>query len=208
MLAIRPFAATVLRACRYSARVATPPEDPSFGTSKGTINRDRQLRQPDRQPDLPSGRPEPERTPRDVIRFALPWVLASLIVLAVAVTAGFVTAYLVASGRAVQPPDFGLVSPTPHKTPTVTLAPGETPQPGEATIQPRRTPTPPPQITPESTPFVHVVARGEYLTYIAGLYCVDVNEIIALNNITNPNRIRVGTELLIPGSARCSSPAP
>lgn len=144
-----------------------------------------------------------------MLRFALPWVLASLIVLAVAVTAGFVTAYLVAQGRAVQPPDFGLASPTAHRTPSVTLAPGETAQPtGEATIQPRRTPTPAPQITPESTPFVHVVARGEYLTYIAGLYCVDVSEIIALNNIPNPNQIRVGTELLIPGSGGCSSPAP
>lgn len=167
------------------------------------------MRQPDRQPEIPSRHPAPDRTPKEMLRFALPWVLASLIVLAVAVTAGFVTAYLVAQGRAVQAPDFGLASPTPRKTLTVSLAPGETPQPtGEATIQPRRTPTPAPQITPQSTPFIHVVARGEYLTYIAGLYCVDVNEIIALNNITNPNRINVGTELLIPGSAGCSSPAP
>ena len=144
-----------------------------------------------------------------MLRFALPWVLASLIVLAVAVTAGFVTAYLVASGRAVQPPDFGLASPTPHKTPVVTLAPGETPQESlEATIQPRRTPTPAPEITPEATPFVHVVQRRESLSYIAGLYCTTVDEILAINDIPNPNNIQVGDEILIPGSASCASPAP
>jgi LysM repeat protein len=140
---------------------------------------------------------------------ALPWVIASVIVLAVSVTAGFVTAYLVASGRAVQPPGAGLASPTPGQTAGVTLAPGETAQAsGEPTTQPRRTPTPVPEITPEASPFVHVVQRRESLSYIAGLYCTTVDAILAINDIPNPDTIRPGDEILIPGSASCSSPAP
>lgn len=143
------------------------------------------------------------------LRVALPWVIASVVVLAVAVTAGFVTAYLVASGRAVQAPGLGLASPTPRQPGGATLAPGETAQPSaDATVQPRRTPTPMPEITPEASPFVHVVQRRESLSYIAGLYCTTVEEILAINDIPNPNTIRPGDEILIPGSASCASPGP
>jgi hypothetical protein len=62
-------------------------------------------------------------------------------------------------------------------------------------------------ITPEPSPFEHEIARGESLTYIAGLYCTTIQEIADLNGITNPNRIQVGQILLIPGGG-CSSPPP
>ena len=129
----------------------------------------------------------------------LPWVAASAVVIAVAVTAGLLRAFLVASGRAVDAPSAA-ASPTPRSTPIVTRAPGETQQPtGEPTQQPRRTPTPAPVITPEPSPFPHTISRGESLTYIAGLYCTTVDAIIELNGITNPNRIQVGQVILIPG---------
>ena len=143
---------------------------------------------------------------RDPIRALLPWVAATAIVLALAVTAGFVAAYIVASGRAVDAPVAG-ASPTPRRTAeptTVTRTP--TPTSGSSN-QPRRTPTPAIEPTPEATPFEHTIARGESLSYIAGLYCTTVQEIQELNGIENPNRIQVDQVLLIPGGG-CASPAP
>ena len=137
----------------------------------------------------------------------MPWVLATVIVLAVAVASGFLVAYFVASGRAVDAP-VAAASPTPRKTPVVSQAPGATVGPTSgSTDQPRRTPTPAPIITPEPSPFEHTIARGESLSYIAGLYCTTVDEIIAINEIENPNRIQVGQVILIPGGG-CESPAP
>lgn len=150
----------------------------------------------------------PEPTANPALRAALPWVVAAVVVLAIAVTAGLITAYLVASGRAVDAPPIAATSPTPRSTIAVSRAPGETPQPSpEATQQPRRTPTPPPVVTPEPTPFEHTVQRGESLRYIAGLYCTTVSAIVELNQIENPNRILVGDIFLIPGGG-CPPPTP
>ena len=122
-----------------------------------------------------------------------------MVVLALAVTAGFLAAFLLASGRAVDAPSAA-ASPTPRRTPITSIAPGETLQPtGLPTQQPRRTPTPAPVFTPEPSPFPHTISRGESLTYIAGLYCTTVDAISELNGIINPNRIQVGQEILIPG---------
>lgn len=150
----------------------------------------------------------PEPTPNARLRATLPWFAATAVVLAVAVTAGFMTAYLVASGRAVDAPDVAAASPTPRATVSITLAPGETATPStETTFQPRRTPTPPPVFTPEPTPFEHVVSRLETLRYIAGLYCTTVAAIVELNEITDPDNIRLGRVLLIPGGG-CPPPTP
>lgn len=46
---------------------------------------------------------------------------------------------------------------------------------------------------------VHTVQSGESLTAIAQLYGVSAEEIIAFNNISNPDAIYVGQELVIPG---------
>lgn len=147
-------------------------------------------------------------SPNTLARAALPWVVATAVVLAISVTAGFVLAFLVASGRAVDAPGAGSASPTPRRTPVVSLALGQTPDVSTApTIQPRRTPTPLPVITPEPSPFTHVVSRGENLTYIASIYCTTVEAIMELNGIANPNRIQPGQELLIPGGG-CASPPP
>jgi len=58
-----------------------------------------------------------------------------------------------------------------------------------AVFQP--TPTPPTTVT-------HIVQSGEFLASIANQYGVTVDEILELNNITDPNRIDVGQEILIP----------
>lgn len=125
-----------------------------------------------------------------------------MIVLAAAVAAGFLVAYLVASGRAVDP-GSGVNLPSPRRSAAASVAPGSSAgQSAAPTEQPRRTPGEP---TPEPSPIQHVVARGEYLSYIAGLYCTTVEDILALNEIQNPNRISPGDVLLIPGGG-CAAP--
>lgn len=66
-----------------------------------------------------------------------------------------------------------------------------TPVTEEAPATPEGLPTPVPTIT-------HMVQRGETLTSIARRYGVTVDAIAQANNITNPNRVNVGTTLLIP----------
>lgn len=46
---------------------------------------------------------------------------------------------------------------------------------------------------------VHVVQAGEGLVGIATQYGVTVDEIVAANNLVDPNTLRVGQELIIPG---------
>lgn len=47
---------------------------------------------------------------------------------------------------------------------------------------------------------VHVVQRGESLTQIARQYAVELEALMAMNGITDPNVIFVGQRLLIPGN--------
>lgn len=49
-----------------------------------------------------------------------------------------------------------------------------------------------------TTPIIHVVKAGDTLTGLALQYDVPVEEIMAANNLTNPNLLRVGAELIIP----------
>lgn len=73
---------------------------------------------------------------------------------------------------------------TPTATPT--LPPGVAVQ----TTQSAVTPTPPPT--------VHVVQAGDTISGLALLYDVPGEDIIAANNLQNPNFLQVGMELIIP----------
>ena len=64
---------------------------------------------------------------------------------------------------------------------------------------PHRTPTPLPTVEVTRAPFIYVVQPGDHLINIADMFRVDVQDIIDLNDIKNPNRLFVGQELLIPG---------
>lgn len=85
--------------------------------------------------------------------------------------------------------------PTPTSTwaatPTITATPEPTDTP---------TPTPTETATPTATPLRHVVQSGENPSYIAGLYGVSVEELIALNNIDDVSGLSVGQELVLPAS--------
>ncbi len=137
----------------------------------------------------------------------LTWLLAAVIVLILAVAGGLISAWVVANMRAVPNP-VAQATATPSAAAT-TPSPSSSAPPSEATTEaPRFTPTPAPtvEVTPE--PFVHIVQRGESLITIATLYHVYVDDIVALNDIQNPNRIQPGQELLIPGYGTPPTPKP
>lgn len=77
----------------------------------------------------------------------------------------------------------------PLDTPTQATGAGETPTAG-ATIE-ASTPTP-------SGPRTHTVQAGEFLATIADEYGITVGEILAANDIDNPDLIYPGQELVIP----------
>jgi LysM repeat protein len=68
-------------------------------------------------------------------------------------------------------------------------------------------PMPPANPLPPANP-IHVVSRGETLASIARLYGVTVNELARANNISNPNHIFVGQQLIIPTAGAPLPPAP
>jgi LasA protease len=68
-------------------------------------------------------------------------------------------------------------------------------------VMPNTTPTPNPPITlptPRNETLTYTIQRGDTLRMIAQSYQVSVDQIIVLNEITNPNLIEVGQVLVIP----------
>jgi LysM repeat protein len=162
-------------------------------------------------PPAPSAAPPPAQSGAPVARRssgrAATWSIAAIVVLALAIASGLFTAWVVASMRAVPGPVAG-ASATPLATVPGTLPSASASASSLPSDAPRRTPTPAPTVEVTAAPFVHIVQKGESLTYIAGLYQVDPQDIIDLNGITNPNRIAVGQALLIPGYGIQPTPKP
>jgi len=132
---------------------------------------------------------------------AVGWLIAAVVVLVLAVAGGLFTAWVVANMRAVPGP-VAAASPTPGQSAPAASSCACTPTPGTSAAPsgvPAHTPTPPP--TPEVTlpPIVYVVQPGDHLVNIADLYSVSLQDVMELNGITNPNKISVGQEILIPG---------
>ncbi len=69
-----------------------------------------------------------------------------------------------------------------------------------------------PMPSPTPGPLLHIVQPGETLASIAAAYGVPLAELIAVNHIQDPNLIRAGQVLVIPGAwvppAPAESPAP
>ncbi len=79
------------------------------------------------------------------------------------------------------------------------LAQTESPTP---TLIPTLAPTPTPSFTPGPNgdiPLVHIVQSGETLTTIADLYSTTVEVLQQLNNISDPELVFAGQELIVPG---------
>ena len=189
------------RTADNSGAIATPRAAAGYSPAVGFESYD----------SIPSGTPgpQPQGTPRrSAARSVLPWVAGAAIVLTLAVAGGLFTAWLVANMNAAQGPAAGVATPTPQPTAQVSPSASDLPT-AQPTDPPRRTPTPSPSLEPTGPPpFVHVVERGESLSEIAEYYQVAVEDIIELNDIRNPNRIRVGQEILIPGYGVIPTPRP
>ena len=151
----------------------------------------------------PAGAAAPRRSPSR----AATWSIVALVVLILASAGGLLTAWVVASMNAVPGPVAG-ASPTPHATVQGSVpaaSAGASSQPSGA---PRRTPTPAPTVQVTPAPFTYVVQPGDHLINIANQFSVDIQDVMDLNNITNPNKIFVGEQLLIPGYGVQPTPKP
>ena len=98
-------------------------------------------------------------------------------------------------GRIIQPPTPTIVAgatltSTDTPRPTVTRRATFTPVPAT----PSDTPTP--TVTP--TPIIYVIKAGDTLIPIARQFGVSVQEIQEANGITDPRRLRIGQEIIIP----------
>jgi len=108
-----------------------------------------------------------------------------------------------ACGRILQSPTAtavagATVSPTNTAWPTATRRATFTPVPATPSA------TPEPTVTP--TPIIYVIAKGDTLIPIARKFGVTVQEITDANGITDPRRLRIGQEIIIPVHADESGP--
>jgi LysM repeat protein len=85
----------------------------------------------------------------------------------------------------------------------------ESPAPSTAADQsPNGTPAPAAPSTTNAPPGrVHVVQAGDTPQKIAQQYGVSADAIMQANNLTDPRRLRIGQELIIPDAGATSSPA-
>ena len=189
----------------YSARVADQPVQPQFPDAPRLPDSAAPVSPPDTDFE-----PEPKRSavarPKSRAEAALPWVLAAVVVLILAVSGGLITAWLVATMHAVPAPVGAVATPTPSAAASVTPSGGPTEAPSD---QPRHTPAPSSVPTQEPAPFVYVVQRGDSVTGIAQTFQVDWQDIVALNDLKPPKyRIFLDQQLLIPGYGVQPTPKP
>jgi len=83
--------------------------------------------------------------------------------------------------------------------------PQAVPQPVPAVVPPVIE-TPKVEQAPASETTTYVVASGDSLSVIAYKYGLKVPEIMALNTMTNPGKLRIGQKLLLPGKINIASP--
>lgn len=82
---------------------------------------------------------------------------------------------------------------------TETPEPTDTPQPPSNTPEPTQTPLPSDTPTPEG-PVTYVVEEGDSLASIAEQFEITIDQLIAANNLVDPNNIGVGSQLIIPSA--------
>ncbi len=80
--------------------------------------------------------------------------------------------------------------------------------PGKKGSQATGAPPPSGQRPPAASGTVHTVAQGETLYRIARTYGVTPADISAANGMSNPNALRIGQRLTIPGGPTGAAPAP
>jgi LysM repeat protein len=66
--------------------------------------------------------------------------------------------------------------------------------------------SPQPSVHPTATPFLYTVKAGDTLGKIAEQFGVTIEELIAVNNITDPDWLEPGMKLIIPAGAGAAQP--
>jgi LysM repeat protein len=94
----------------------------------------------------------------------------------------------------------GTPAASPEAEASITAEPPTEGTPTGAAPQSTPAPTQPPARVPAEG-VEHVVAWGETVEIIASRYGVSADDIVAANNLTNPDLIRAGDVLIIPGVA-------
>jgi LysM repeat protein len=99
---------------------------------------------------------------------------------------------LVAAGSPTPSATVSTTPATPRPTPTPSTSPSASPS--ASPTQPPPTPTP----TASTSGRTYTVQAGDTLSGIAARFGTTVRELVALNGIENPSRIRIGLELKLP----------
>ncbi len=121
--------------------------------------------------------------------------------------------HVVAIGAFIFAQGCGTTRPERSQPPQVVMPP--VPPPPPRTVVPPPPPRPPRPVVseqPTGATSTYVIARGDTLSQISSRFGVNQSEVMRLNNITNPNLIRVGQKLILPGrvdvDAAPARPAP
>ena len=126
------------------------------------------------------------------LRMLLVVVLAGIITVASGPVASVVGPIVTSIVGALTTP--GEATPTPSVEATPTASPTESPTPSPS---PTESPTPSPSGSPE-VPKTYVVRSGDTLSGIALSLDISMADLIALNGITDPNKIKPGQVLKLP----------
>jgi len=126
------------------------------------------------------------------LRVLLVVVLAGVITVASGPVAGVVGPILTSIIGSITTPSEA--TPTPSVEATPTASPSESPSPSPS---PSESPTPSPSGSPEVSK-TYVVRSGDTLSGIALSLDISMADLIALNGITDPNKIKPGQVLKLP----------
>lgn len=127
-------------------------------------------------------------------------LLVGLLFCAVAAGAGYIVASASSAGSGIASTLDPLPTTLANSAPTLAPAAEPTSPPApEPTAAPAAEPTAAPAAAPPTEAFVeYTVQRGDLLLAIATQYGVTVKEILAVNDVPNPDSLRVGQVLRIP----------
>ena len=90
-------------------------------------------------------------------------------------------------------PESTLVETQPSATPA-----SSQPLPEQSLLPTPGSPIQPPTLTPTPIPVYHVVQQGEIPLLIAEQYGISVDRLLEINGISDPTRLQIGQQLLIP----------
>ncbi len=98
---------------------------------------------------------------------------------------------------------------TPQPTASPTPAPPASPTPGSEALIPTHTPTlPPPTHTPTAVSIFYEVQPGDVPLAIAALFDISADDLLTANDISDPTKLQIGQQLLVPVTATPSPTAP